>query len=123
VIGPVLLSAIFITVMISCRPHGGLFGMGAGNAISAFFAGIPCEASSRTDSGMSPVELPSRLAHVYTSLILLICIVLLGRLFSMIPLSAIAGLILVIMVDTVKRWRKSQPKHGGADSAPDVTCV
>jgi SulP family sulfate permease len=85
-------------------PVGELTGLGAGNIVAALFSGIP--------SGGSPTNVllnyqsggRTRLSHVLTALILIGCVVGLGPIIAVIPLSVIAGALILMSFQTFDTW-------------------
>jgi SulP family sulfate permease len=86
------------------NPVGELTGLGAGNFVAAIFSGIP--------SGGSPTNVllnyqsggRTRLAHVLASLLLIGCVLGLGAMIAVIPLSVIAGALIVMSFQTFDTW-------------------
>ncbi len=86
------------------NPVGELTGLGAGNMVAAIFSGVP--------SGGSPTNVllnfknggRSRMAHVLTTVILLGCLLGLGGVIGAIPLSVIAGVLIIMSIEFFDRW-------------------
>jgi len=86
------------------NPVGELTGLGVGNIVAAVFSGIP--------SGGSPTNVMlnyqsggrTRMSHVLTSVILLACVLGLGPVIAIIPLSVIAGALIVMAIQTFDQW-------------------
>lgn len=86
------------------NPVGELTGLGAGNMVAAIFSGVP--------SGGSPTNVllnfrnggRTRMSHLLTTIILLGCLLGLGGVIGAIPLSVIAGVLIIMSIEFFDRW-------------------
>lgn len=77
-------------------------GQGVGNVASGFFQGMPVGGSMSASSLVVSAGARSRLALIYTGVVMAVVIVLFGGAVEHIAMPALAGLLIVVGVETIK---------------------
>lgn len=77
-------------------------GQGVGNVASGFFQGMPVGGSMSASSLVVSAGARSRLAMIYTGVVMAVVIVLFGGAVEHIAMPALAGLLIVVGVETIK---------------------
>lgn len=98
------------------------FGQGLAQLVSAFFQGIPTSASFSRSALLEFAGVKTRLANLFFSLFLALALVLVARWFNVIPVAALAGLLLVMGIRLIK-WREVRDTMRGSRSAGWVIAV
>lgn len=76
-------------------------GQGAGNVLSGLFRGMPVGGSASGTVLLRTAGAGSRAAVVFTSIVMAVLIVALSPLVALVPLSGLAGMLLVVGADTI----------------------
>ena len=98
------------------------FGQGLAQLVSAFFQGIPTSASFSRSALLEFAGVKTRLANLFFSLFLALALVLVARWFNVIPVAALAGLLLVMGIRLIK-WREVRDTMRSSRSAGWVIAV
>lgn len=88
-------------------------GQGAGNIVSGLFRGMPVGGSASGAALMRTVGAKSRGALFFTAIIMAILIVTLSPLVALVPLPGLAGMLLVIGIETIPIPRVKQTLRTG----------
>ncbi|MEA3335977.1 MAG: SulP family inorganic anion transporter [Chloroflexota bacterium] len=86
-------------------PSGDFRGQGAGNVATGFFGGIPVGGSLSGTALIQSVGGLSRWANIFTGLFSLVILMLFGQVIEILPLSALAGLLVVVGFGMIKVGR------------------
>lgn len=122
-----LLCAVILDRTTRTRHHsnGELLGQGIANLITPFFGGIPVTAALARSAADVSAGARSPLSGIFHSLFILLAVLVFAPLFSIIPMAAMAGVLLVVA------WNMSEAPHAlrllrtapRADRLVFLTCV
>ncbi len=122
-----LLCAVILDRTTRTRHHsnGELLGQGIANLITPFFGGIPVTAALARSAADVSAGARSPLSGIFHSLFILLAVLICAPLFSIIPMAAMAGVLLLVA------WNMSEAPHAlrllrsapRADRFVFLTCV
>ena len=122
-----LLCAVILDRTTRTRHHsnGELLGQGIANLITPFFGGLPVTAALARSAADVSAGARSPLSGIFHSLFILLSVLVFAPLFSIIPMAAMAGVLLVVA------WNMSEAPHAlrllrsapRADRVVFLTCV
>ncbi|MFZ5724382.1 MAG: C4-dicarboxylic acid transporter DauA [Pseudomonadota bacterium] len=87
------------------NPNGELVGQGLGNIAAPFFGGITCTAAIARTAANVRIGAVSPVSAVVHALMVLAAVLLLAPWLSMVPMAALAALLLVVA------WNMAEPRH------------